>query len=144
MTGLEDGIYHFEPQAVALRQLHSLAADEGIEACFREQQRITGIVLLFSAIYYRSSWKYGKRALRYCLLDTGHLLGCVEAAASCMEYPFQIRYQLDHAGLIGQRIYLAATLLNIGCSGIGAFYDQETADFLDTVDMILYAVAVGR
>jgi nitroreductase len=51
---------------------------------------------------------------------------------------------MQKAGLMGQRIYLAATLLNIGCSGIGAFYDQETADFLDTGDMILYAVAVGR
>ncbi len=51
---------------------------------------------------------------------------------------------MEKAGILGQRIYLAATLLGIGCSGIGAFYDRETADFLYLNEMILYAVAVGR
>jgi len=47
------------------------------------------------------------------------------------------------AGIIGQRIYLAATLQGIGCSGIGAFYDNETADFLHTDEMIIYGLTVG-
>ena len=34
--------------------------------------------------------------------------------------------------------------MDIGCSGIGAFYDRETAEFLQTDALILYALAIGR
>lgn len=95
VQGLEDGIYHFEPQRFCLRLLYSLDENEGLEACCPDKRRISGLVLLFSAIYYRSSWKYRSRALRYCLLDTGHLLGAVESAAWCTGRPFQVQYRLD-------------------------------------------------
>jgi SagB-type dehydrogenase family enzyme len=95
VRGLEDGIYHFEPQQFCLRLLYSLAENEGLEACCPDKRRISGIVLLVSAIYYRSSWKYRSRALRYCLLDSGHLLGAVESAAWCTGRPFKVQYQLD-------------------------------------------------
>ena len=95
VQGLEDGIYHFEPQRLCLRLLYSLDENEGLEACCPDKRRISGLVLLISAIYYRSSWKYRSRALRYCLLDTGHLLGAVESAAWCTDRPFQVQYCLD-------------------------------------------------
>lgn len=94
VEGLEDGIYHYEPQARGLSLLHSLG-DGGLEACMADKRRVDGLVLFVSAIYYRSSWKYRNRAFRYCLLDSGHLLGGVEAAAACLEYPFEIVCQLD-------------------------------------------------
>ncbi len=81
LPGLADGIYHFEPSASRLRLLHSLAAEEGVEGYWFGSDSSFELVFLISTIYYRSSWKYGHRALRYCLLDSGHLLGAVEAAA---------------------------------------------------------------
>jgi nitroreductase len=51
---------------------------------------------------------------------------------------------LQQAGIVGQRIYLAATALNLGCSGIGAYYDDETQAFLNTHSPILYGIAVGQ
>ncbi len=48
------------------------------------------------------------------------------------------------AGLIGHRLYLAATVLGIGASGIGAYYDDEVREFLGTEGKILYAFAIGR
>ncbi|MEB3294472.1 MAG: SagB/ThcOx family dehydrogenase [Synechococcales bacterium] len=54
------------------------------------------------------------------------------------------RVALQQAGILGQRIYLAATALNIGCSGIGAFFDDETQGFLGTDQPVLYAVAIGQ
>ncbi len=95
VQGLEDGIYHFEPQCLSLRLLFPLNANEGLEAWCPDQRRVSGLVLLISTIYYRSSWKYRSRALRYCLLDTGHLLGAVEAAAWCTGRPFQALYRID-------------------------------------------------
>ncbi len=81
VSGLVDGIYHFEPLSGNLRLLHPLAADEGLEGYLPRTDRAYELLLFISTIYYRSSWKYGQRALRYCLLDSGHMLGAVEAAA---------------------------------------------------------------
>lgn len=82
--GLIDAIYHYEPFSEKLRLLYPLAPGEGIEGYWHRDGMAEGLVLLISAIYYRSSWKYGHRALRYCLLDSGHLLGGIEAAACCL------------------------------------------------------------
>ncbi|MGE4295797.1 MAG: nitroreductase family protein [Campylobacterales bacterium] len=56
------------------------------------------------------------------------------------------RYQslMIQAGLIGQRLYLAAHGLGLGVSGIGAFYDGEVQAFLETDEWVLYALAAGR
>jgi SagB-type dehydrogenase family enzyme len=47
------------------------------------------------------------------------------------------------AGILGHRLYLTATYLGLGCSGIGAFYDDEVLAFLEEEGMVLYALAVG-
>ena len=83
--GLADGIYHFEPLTKRLRLLHVLKPEEGLEGYVDDEVRVTGLVVLVTAVYYRSSWKYGRRALRYCLLDGGHVLGAMEAAAYCTD-----------------------------------------------------------
>jgi SagB-type dehydrogenase family enzyme len=41
--------------------------------------------------------------------------------------PRDYRRDMISAGRAGQRLYLAATALGLGCCGIGAFYDQEIA-----------------
>ncbi len=50
------------------------------------------------------------------------------------------------AGIVGERLYLASHYLQIGCSGIGAYYDDEVVDFLglDEETMILYGICVGN
>lgn len=55
---------------------------------------------------------------------------------------YQEAYQ--KAGLIGHRLYLASNYLGIGCSGIGAYYDDEVCEFLQEQTMILYALAIGN
>ena len=82
-SGLVDGIYHFEPLTKRLRLLYVLKPEEGLEGYFHDGGVVNGLVVLVTAVYYRSSWKYGRRALRYCLLDGGHILGAMEAAAYC-------------------------------------------------------------
>jgi nitroreductase len=49
------------------------------------------------------------------------------------------------AGRLGQRIYLSAAAMRLGCCGIGAFYDDEAARMLGLNDQshLLYLVAVG-
>lgn len=59
--------------------------------------------------------------------------------------PRGYRYAMLTAGRLGQRIYLGATAMRIGCCGIGAFYDNEAASVLGRPDSttLLYLVAAG-
>ncbi|WP_236584044.1 SagB family peptide dehydrogenase [Nitratiruptor sp. YY08-14] len=99
VDGLEDGIYHFSVAENGLRFLYPLHEDEGIEIFFEKKRQIKGFIFLFSTIYYRSSWKYKNRAFRYCLLDTGHALGALEASSFLFERAYYILYNFDKEAL---------------------------------------------
>lgn len=95
VEGKVDGIYHYEVGSSSLTFLHAINESEGIESYFGFKTAMRGYLFLVSAIYYRSSWKYKNRAFRYCLLDAGHLLGSIEAAALLKPHAVQINYTID-------------------------------------------------
>jgi len=49
------------------------------------------------------------------------------------------------AGSMGERLYLTASALGLGCCGIGAFYDREASELLglNSESRALYVVATG-
>jgi len=55
------------------------------------------------------------------------------------------RYAMMTAGRLGERLYIAATAMGLGCCGIGAFYDPEVVELLGlkNASRLLYLVAVG-
>jgi SagB-type dehydrogenase family enzyme len=55
------------------------------------------------------------------------------------------RYAMMHAGRLGERLYLMATAMGLGCCGIGAFYDEEAMELLhlNQNSRLLYLVALG-
>ena len=55
---------------------------------------------------------------------------------------YQALYQ--KAGIIGHRLYISSLYLGIGCSGIGAYYDDEVNTFVENDEMVLYALAIGK
>ena len=59
--------------------------------------------------------------------------------------PRSYRYAMLHSGRLGERLYLAATAMELGCCGIGAFYDKEAVRLLKLKagSKLLYLVAVG-
>lgn len=95
VEGKEDGIYHYEVSSSSLTLLRTISSEEGLEPYLGFKTAMRGYLFLVSAIYYRSSWKYKNRALRYCLLDAGHLLGSIEAAALLKPHAVQIIYSMD-------------------------------------------------
>jgi SagB-type dehydrogenase family enzyme len=98
VVGFENGIYHLSPFETSLVLVYPFTEDEGIEN-FLHVKRISGYVFLFSTLYYRSSWKYKDRAFRYCLHDTGHMLGALEASCVLSQKRYRIVYDLDKKGL---------------------------------------------
>jgi SagB-type dehydrogenase family enzyme len=59
--------------------------------------------------------------------------------------PRGYRYAMMTAGRLGQRLYLMATAMGLGCCGIGAFYDHEVSELLELnkESRLLYLVAFG-
>jgi len=59
--------------------------------------------------------------------------------------PRGYRYAMMTAGRLGQRIYLLATAMDLGCCGIGAYYDREASALLELnqESRLLYLVALG-
>ena len=60
--------------------------------------------------------------------------------------PRGYRYAMLTAGRLGQRLYVAAEAMGMGCCGIGALYDSEAMDMLglNESSRLLYLVAVGN
>ena len=55
------------------------------------------------------------------------------------------RHAMMTSGRMGERLYIAATAMGLGCCGIGAFYDDEAAELigLNEDSRLLYLVGVG-
>ena len=59
--------------------------------------------------------------------------------------PSGYRHLFMHSGRIAQRIYLAATGLELGCCGVGALYDEEAQTLFDLNEesALFYVVSAG-
>jgi SagB-type dehydrogenase family enzyme len=99
VQGIADGIYHYEVSSSSLTLLQNITAREGLEPYLGYTTAMQGYLFLVSSVYYRSSWKYKNRAFRYCLLDAGHLLGCIEASALLKSHAVEMRYDIDREKL---------------------------------------------
>jgi SagB-type dehydrogenase family enzyme len=99
IEGIEDGIYHYEVSSSSLTLLQTITEEEGLEPYLGYTTAMQGYLFLVSSVYYRSSWKYKNRAFRYCLLDAGHLLGCIEASALLRSDAVEMRYDIDREKL---------------------------------------------
>jgi SagB-type dehydrogenase family enzyme len=83
IDGVEPGLYHFSPADLKLRGLRRgdwrgyLAQAAAMCPALAGAQAI----LVMSAIFWRSTWKYRARAYRYCFWDAGTILANLIAAA---------------------------------------------------------------
>jgi len=77
-------------------------------------------------------------AVHFLFMTNLEILDCLWGARG-------YRYAMMTAGRMGERLYLAATAMDLGCCGIGAFYDEEAAKLLglNKASRLLYLVAVG-
>ncbi|MBD2494050.1 nitroreductase family protein [Nostoc sp. FACHB-280] len=93
-----DGIYHLEVENNCLTLIYELI-DDGLESYIIPDKCIKGVIFLISCVYYRSSWKYKNRSLRYCFLDSGHHLGTIAASADLYDKNIQLMFDFDKLAL---------------------------------------------
>jgi len=74
------GVYHYNVYNHYLERVKPLPEDLAEE--IKKHFSTEGFLIILTSVPWRESWKYGERALRYCLLDTGHAVGSVRFSAN--------------------------------------------------------------
>lgn len=105
VEGLPAGLYHYLPaqnQLECLDSDHEFVDDLTRALCGQHFAAAAPVVFVWSAVPYRTEWRYGLKAAKYILLDAGHVC---------------------------ENLYLACEAIGCGTCAIGA-YDQECLDEL--------------
>ena len=89
IDGLEDGLYHYSLMDFELTRLRQGPPPPGLPAPS----------LALTGLFFRSVWKYRDRALRYCLLDTGHLAENLSLAGSALRLESEFLADFDDDAL---------------------------------------------
>lgn len=121
VSELEQGIYHYGLRNHELEQIRTGEVREAIANAALGQTTCARapVVFAWTAIFARTTCKYGQRAYRYIYLDAGH---------------------------IAENLALAAVSLGLGTCQIGALFDDEVNRLLgvDGVEeSIVYMSVVG-
>ncbi len=115
------GIYRYQPQGhqLILIQSKDIRNDLSQAALGQTVVKDGAIDIVISAIYERTTQKYGDRGVRYAQLETGHA---------------------------AQNICLQAVALNLGSVPIGAFDDNRVKNLFGMADneSPLYIIPVGN
>lgn len=119
---LESGLYQYLPFEHALAPV---PVEEGLSprlaaACLDQSMLQTcAVTFIWTAVPYRTTWRYGQRGYRYMHLDAGHVC---------------------------QNLYLGAEAIGAGCCAIAAFEDDNVAEVLHldpAQEFVIYLATVG-
>lgn len=115
------GLYHYNIKSHMLEELKTGDFSNYLTNSCLGQSMLSSaaIVIIWSAIFSRTKWKYKQRAYRYIYLDCGH---------------------------VAQNLALSATSLGLGSCQIGAFFDDEINALIELngiEESVIYLSAVG-
>ncbi len=98
IKGVISGIYHVDSHKEALVLIREIEED-GIENAVSISNRFKGMIFIISIVPFRSEWKYGSRAIRYCYLDAGHQAASILSAAKTLGHNATILSDIDALSL---------------------------------------------
>jgi len=121
VDGLPGGLYHYDPLRHVLEPLDLAVQPETVEGLTAYPELVVpaAVVVLVTALFWRSRFKYGLRGYRFVLLEAGH---------------------------VGQNVLLAASAIGAGAVPVGGVFDRRVEELLevDGVDeSLVYALSVG-
>lgn len=121
VTNLDAGIYKYVPNQHRLIKI--IEGDKRSELCRaalnQSSVKNAPVVMVFCAVYQRTTVKYGERGIRYVFMEVGHS---------------------------AQNVYLQAVALGIGTVTIGAFNDRKVKKIVKCAldEEPLYIMPVGK
>ena len=103
---MEAGVYHYEPRGHILTPLSKEDLRDHVARAAISQMWMADapINLVITAEYSRATGKYGKRGIRYALIEAGH---------------------------IGQNLFLQAEALGLKAGIVGAFRDNKVIEIMN-------------
>lgn len=120
VEGLKKGIYHYHPLENGMEFIRegNLAPDLARACLSQAMVSDAGVVLIFAAVFERTTARYGERGIRYVHNEIGHA---------------------------AQNVHLQAAAIDLGTVVIGAYRDEEVEQILDLGDelRVLYLMPVG-
>jgi SagB-type dehydrogenase family enzyme len=119
---IENGLYHYrvDRHELELLRVGDFSGDVRKGALDQAIAQRAAVVFIWSAVFFRSKWKYLQRAYRYVFLDAGH---------------------------IAQNLALSSQALGLGSCQIGAIYDDEMNALLEldgVEESVIYMSSVGH
>ena len=92
LDGLDAGVYHFAPESFGLRKLRDGEYRQHLaEAAGGDESVGTAPgTIVFTTIFWRSSWKYRSRGYRYCHWDAGTVGANLLASAAASGLPGKV------------------------------------------------------
>ncbi len=75
----ENSVFHFNVKEFCLEEI----------AKSENKLVDNGMIFISTSIPLRESWKYGERALRYCLLDAGHVIAATRFSANLLGWKME-------------------------------------------------------
>lgn len=121
VEGVAKGIYRYEPEAHQLLRVVSGEQRGALAQAALNQQFIAQapVNLVITAVYERTTQRYGERGIRYVHMEAGHA---------------------------AQNVYLQAVALNLGTVVVGAFHDNQVKEILNLAEdeEPLYIIPVGK
>ena len=121
VEGIAEGVYKYQPHQHELVKVLEGEQRKALAKAALDQQSVAqgAIDIVITAIYERTTSKYGDRGIRYVHMEAGHA---------------------------AQNVYLQAVALGLGTVSIGAFYDSLVKETLNLPknEEPLYIMPVGR
>lgn len=121
VEGIDKGVYQYRPEEHELEKVKAddIRAELADAALGQECIRDAAIDIVFTAVYERTTRKYGERGIRYAHMEAGHA---------------------------AQNVYLQAVALDLGTVVIGAFNDSKVEKIVNISEQgnPLYIMPVGR
>ncbi len=119
VQALPPGLYHYLPSSHTLVKVieGDLRRQLALAALGQEMVEKAPITIVFTAIFQRTTARYGERGIRYVHIEVGHS---------------------------GENIYLQAEALGLATVAVGAFRDKEVKEVLKLKEEPLYLMPVGR
>jgi SagB-type dehydrogenase family enzyme len=121
IDSLNPGVYRYQPQDHGLISIRESDIRQGLANAALGQTvvRDAAADIVITAVYERTTQKYGDRGIRYAQMETGHA---------------------------AQNILLQATALNLGAVTVGAFDDNQVKTILNMPEneSPLYIIPVGE
>ena len=118
---LTSGVYRYEPDGHQLVKTKDGDRRAELASAALEQSWVKegAVAFVFTAVYERTTGKYGERGIRYVHMEVGHA---------------------------AQNLCLQATAMGLGGLTVGAFHDEQLAKLLNLPadEQPLYIIPVGR